>query len=92
MYIGFTSDIGKRVEQHNAGGNKSTAPRRPFILIFCEYYLFKEDALKREEYFKTNMGKRTLKLMLRTTFEKMGYKIPEQIIAIEEETPSITNI
>ncbi len=84
LYIGFTSDLAKRIERHNSGGSKSTAPRRPFILIFCEYYLFKEDALKREDYFKTTMGKRSLKLMLRTTFEKMGYKIPEQIISIEE--------
>lgn len=84
LYIGFTSDLEKRIERHNTGGNKSTAPRRPFRLIFCEYYLYQEDARKREDYFKTTIGKRTLKLMLHTTFEKMGYKIPEQIISIEE--------
>jgi putative endonuclease len=84
LYIGFTSDLDQRITKHNSGGSKSTAPRRPFKLIFCEFYLFKEDALKREDYFKTNMGKRTLKLMLKTTFEKMGYKIPEQVISIIE--------
>jgi len=84
MYIGFTSNIKNRIEKHNTGGVKSTAPRSPFKLIFCEYYLFKEDALKREKYFKTTMGKKALKLMLRNTFEKMGYKIPVQIISIEE--------
>jgi putative endonuclease len=44
------------------------------ILIFCEFYMFKSDALKRETYFKTNMGKRTLKLTLKTTMERLGYK------------------
>ena len=84
LYIGFTSDLSKRIERHNAGGNKSTAPRRPFMLIFCEHYLFKGDALKREEYFKTSAGKRALKLMLRATFVKLGHKAPKQIISIEE--------
>lgn len=76
LYIGFTTDIEKRIERHNAGGNKSTAPRRPLRLIFCEYYLFEEDARKREMYFKTNMGKKAIKLTLASTLEKMGYKNP----------------
>lgn len=76
LYIGFTTNIEKRVERHNAGGNKSTAPRRPLKLIFCEYYLFEEDARKRELYFKTAMGKKAIKLMLGGTLNKMGYKIP----------------
>jgi len=67
FYIGFSTNITKRVEDHNAGKTKSTAPRRPFKLIFCEYYLSKVDALRREKYFKTTAGKKALKLMLRDT-------------------------
>ncbi len=44
------------------------------MLIFTEYYLFKEDALKREGYFKTTMGKKALKLMLSSTLEQLGHK------------------
>jgi hypothetical protein len=29
--------------------------------------------MKREDYFKTNAGKRALKLMLKSTFDKLGY-------------------
>jgi putative endonuclease len=76
LYIGFTTNIEKRVERHNSGGNKSTAPRRPLRLIFCEYYLFEEDARNREMYFKTSMGKKAMKLMLTGTLQKLGYKIP----------------
>lgn len=74
LYIGFSSNLEKRVTAHNAGQSKSTAPRRPLKLIFCEYYLFKTDAMKREFYFKTTAGKKALKLMLRSTFHNLGYQ------------------
>lgn len=73
LYIGFTSNLENRIENHNAGNTRSTAPRRPFTLIFCEHYLFKEDAMNRELYFKTSMGRKAIKLMLRESLEKMGY-------------------
>ncbi len=74
LYIGYTSNLDNRIETHNSGGVISTAPRRPLQLIFCEYYLFEEDARKRELYFKTTMGKKALKLMLTDTLRKLGYK------------------
>ena len=74
LYIGFTSNLTNRIEKHNSGGVLSTAPRRPLKLIFCEYYMFEEDARKREVYFKTTMGKKALKLMLAETLKKLGYK------------------
>jgi hypothetical protein len=37
---------------------------RPIICVFCEYYLSKSDAIRREQYFKTTAGKRVLRLML----------------------------
>ena len=43
-----------------------TKSRLPFKLIFYEAFLDQKDALRREKYFKTNPGKRTLKLMLRS--------------------------
>lgn len=74
LYIGFSTNLQNRIEKHNSGGVTSTAPRRPLKLIFCEYYLFEEDARGREMYFKTSMGKKALKLMLGTTLKKLGYK------------------
>jgi len=65
FYIGFTTNIEKRFKEHNNGESKSTAPRRPFILLFCEFYTSKEDAIRRELYFKTTAGRRALKIMLR---------------------------
>ena len=74
LYIGHTSGLERRYQQHQNGESKSTAPRRPLKLIFAEYYPFKEDALKREMYFKTSMGRKAIKLMLAETLSKLGYK------------------
>ena len=74
LYIGFSTNLANRVTQHNSGKNRSTASRIPLELIFCEFYLYKKDALNREKYFKTSIGKKALKLMLNSTLEELGYK------------------
>jgi putative endonuclease len=74
LYTGFTTNIEQRVENHNSGRTPSTAPRRPLELIFCDFYIFEADARKREMYFKTNAGKKAVKLMLGETLTKLGYK------------------
>ena len=66
-YIGFTTDLRRRLAQHLAGETSSTSRRRPLRLIFCEYFTCREDALRRERYFKTSAGKWALKMMLRRT-------------------------
>lgn len=65
LYIGYTTDLNRRLTEHIKGYNKATAPRRSFELIFAEYYKAKRDALRRETYFKSQKGKRALKLMLK---------------------------
>ncbi|MEY4594257.1 MAG: hypothetical protein RIQ47_667 [Bacteroidota bacterium] len=65
LYISYTSNFTRRMTEHRDGKTKSTAPRRPSIVIYCEFHRSKEDAMRREYYFKTNPGKKTLSLMLR---------------------------
>lgn len=74
LYIGYTNNVYQRLEQHNSGMNASTAPRRPFRLIYYEAHLLKSDALRRESYFKTTSGKRTLLIILKQTLEDLGYQ------------------
>ncbi len=88
LYIGFSTNVEARVKKHNSGGNISTANRVPLELIFCEFYLFEEDARKRELYFKTTMEKKAIKLMLRTTLEKMGYVGTLKPLGIIDDTIS----
>ncbi len=64
LYKGSTSDLRKRVKEHNSGKNFSTAPYAPFKLIYYEAYLLKSDAEAREKYLKTSMGMRVIKKQL----------------------------
>ena len=53
FYIGYTSDLQKRISEHNIGrGAQHTYVRRPVKLVYQEIYDNKEDALKRESQLK----------------------------------------
>jgi putative endonuclease len=65
LYIGYTANLRDRIQRHQSGEVLSTKPRRPFELIFYEAYKSKEDAKRRERYFKTSKGKSALHMMLR---------------------------
>jgi putative endonuclease len=56
-YAGYTQNLDLRFEQHIRGEVESTKYRRPLKLIYFEGCISKEDALKREKYFKTHYGK-----------------------------------
>ncbi len=71
LYIGYTTNLHQRLTSHIKGGSKSTAPRRPFKLIYCEYFLSKTDAINRERYLKTSTGKRMLKLLLKESLKEI---------------------
>ena len=65
FYTGFTSDLQNRFREHNAGRVSSTKGRGPFELIYYEACLNEQDALAREKYLKSGMGKRYLKNRLK---------------------------
>ena len=65
FYIGLTNNLNRRLSEHQNGRNISTRNRRPLKLIFYEAYLNKEDAERRERYFKSTKGKTTLKQLIR---------------------------
>ncbi|KPJ55728.1 excinuclease ABC subunit C [Parcubacteria bacterium DG_74_2] len=60
FYVGFTNNLKKRIKEHNKGLVNSTRSRRFLKLVYCEICLSKQDALKREKYFKTGFGRRFL--------------------------------
>ena len=65
FYTGYTSDINKRLAEHNSGKVESTRKRIPFELVYFEYCLNLYDALNREKYLKTTYGKRYIKQRLK---------------------------
>ena len=64
LYTGYTTDIERRVEEHNADklGAKYTKARRPVELIYTETFDSKGDAMRRE--IKIKALTRTQKLSL----------------------------
>ena len=52
LYIGYTSDLRRRIKEHNSGDTKSLKSRRPLELIYYEAYKAKEDAERREKMLK----------------------------------------
>ena len=71
MYIGFSTDVNRRLKEHNNGKNRSTFNRRPLKLIYYEAHTNKSAALKRENYFKTTKGKTMLRIILKDVLSEL---------------------
>jgi putative endonuclease len=61
LYTGCTSDLRKRLIEHNSGKATYTKSRGPYELIYYEACIDEKDGFMREKYLKTGMGKRYLK-------------------------------
>ena len=57
LYVGYTTDVQKRLSKHNSGLTKSTKSRLPFELLFFEEFGSRSEAMLREKFFKTGKGK-----------------------------------
>jgi len=64
-YIGYTSDLQKRVVEHQSGyGSMTTSKKGGWGLIYCEGYLDINDAKGREVFLKSGSGRKFLKKQL----------------------------
>ena len=68
LYIGRTSDLKNRLEEHNQGLSQFTKSYKPWKLIYYEACLNYNDAKRRENYLKTSQGGRLLKRRLKEYF------------------------
>lgn len=67
FYIGYTTDLRKRLSEHLKGRVESTKDRLPFKLIHYEYFLSSKDAKAREKYLKSGYGRKQLASILKQT-------------------------
>ena len=67
LYTGYTIDLKKRVDEHNAGLSTYTKYKRPWKLIFYEAFINRIDAKDREKYLKSGWGVRSIKKILKRT-------------------------
>ena len=65
LYIGYTSDLKKRIKEHNKGVNLATKPFISYKLIFYEGFLNRIDAKNREEYFKSGYERTSINKLLK---------------------------
>lgn len=70
LYIGYTTNLRKRVDYHNKGLNVSTKNRRPLKLIYSEAYISKIDARTREKFLKSGRGREVIKKQLKNTLDQ----------------------
>jgi len=66
FYVGFSKDLKLRFEQHKKGLVEATEQRRPLELIYYEACLDQKDAVRREKYLKTYLGKMFLRNRLKS--------------------------
>lgn len=65
-YIGSTSDLDRRVDEHISGSDgRTTRIKKGWKLIYCEGCLEKKDTLGREEFLKSGAGRKFLKKQLK---------------------------
>jgi putative endonuclease len=64
FYKGHTENLEERLEQHNSGKTKSIKHLIPFEMAYFETFSTRDEAIKREKYFKTAAGRRFIKFKL----------------------------
>jgi len=68
LYVGYATDLKKRLKEHNQGKSQATKAYKPWNVIYYEACLEESDARRREYYLKTTQGLRLLKCRLKDYF------------------------
>ncbi len=64
LYIGFTSDLDRRVRQHQEGKGGWTRSRGPWKLVYHEVFTNRLEAMRRERNLKTGKMNKELRMRL----------------------------
>ena len=59
IYVGYSSDLKRRLEEHNNGEETATHFKAPFQLVYYEAYRKRADAIHREKQLKRHAGAMT---------------------------------
>ncbi len=55
-YVGWTTDLEKRLDQHNAGSGAKSTRGRKWVLLYAERYQNRGEAMSREWHLKRDRG------------------------------------
>ena len=73
FYIGFSTNLKRRLREHTRGASFATISRGPWKLIYYEAYTEREDAEGREKFLKSGSGRRFLRAQLRHYLRVKGF-------------------
>ncbi|TRZ72753.1 MAG: GIY-YIG nuclease family protein [Bacteroidetes bacterium] len=57
-YIGFSTAVDRRLEEHNQGKSRYTKGKTPWKVVYTEGYESKMEALKREKFLKAQKNRK----------------------------------
>ena len=60
-YTGSTTDLKRRIREHNSGKSGFSSRFKPWVLVYKEYYVLLDKARQREKYFKSAAGRKYIK-------------------------------
>ena len=63
-YVGYTSDINKRLIDHNSKSAYYTSRKIPWRIVYTEFFESKTDAIKREIFIKKQKSKVFIKSLI----------------------------
>jgi|SRR5882724_1878587 len=75
FYIGYSTDLKRRLSEHMRGASFATKSRGPWKLIYYEAYTEREDAEGREKFLKSGAGRRFLRAQLRHYLERFPARV-----------------
>ena len=58
FYIGYTTNLERRLQEHNEGKSRYTSKKIPWQLKYHENFNNKTDALKREHFLKKQRNRK----------------------------------
>ncbi|MBI4115063.1 MAG: GIY-YIG nuclease family protein [Candidatus Omnitrophica bacterium] len=65
-YVGSGADVDERLHRHNRGDYRYTKGHRPWVVIYREEFASRSEAVRRERFLKTGVGRKELKEKLVT--------------------------
>jgi putative endonuclease len=65
-YTGSTSDLQRRMSEHNAGKSPYDKLNKPFALVYHEVVPTRSEAVRRERFYKSGQGRERIKQIIGT--------------------------
>ncbi|MFA6603389.1 MAG: GIY-YIG nuclease family protein [Patescibacteria group bacterium] len=72
LYIGLTSDLARRLKEHNSGYVRWTKNHRPYVMVYSEETPDRPTARKREKWLKSGCGREFVKAFIGNHYSEVA--------------------